>query len=56
MSDRICRLTRFVKGEEGAAMVEYGLILALVALVAIAGLTLLGGNTNTLMSTVGNSV
>lgn len=35
--------------EEGQGLVEYGLIIALVAVVAIAGLRLLGGNVNTLL-------
>ena len=34
----------FVQNECGQGMVEYGLILMLVALVVIGGLTLLGGN------------
>lgn len=33
----------FVSGEEGAAMVEYALLLALIALVAMASVALLGG-------------
>jgi pilus assembly protein Flp/PilA len=35
-------LKKLVKDESGQGMVEYGLIIALVAVVAIAGLTLLG--------------
>lgn len=35
-------LKRFVKEEDGASMVEYGLLAALVALVAIAALTTIG--------------
>ena len=34
----------FVLNERGQGLVEYGLILMLVALVVIGGLTLLGGN------------
>jgi len=30
--------------EEGQAMVEYGLLVALIAVVALAAITLLGGN------------
>jgi pilus assembly protein Flp/PilA len=36
-------LRRFIRGEEGAALVEYGLLVALIAVVCIAILTLLGG-------------
>ncbi len=35
--------------DEGQGLVEYGLIIALVAVVCIAGLTLLGGSVNTLL-------
>jgi pilus assembly protein Flp/PilA len=33
-----------VENEEGQGMAEYGLILALIAIVVIAALTLIGGN------------
>jgi pilus assembly protein Flp/PilA len=36
--------------EEGASMVEYGLLVALIALVAIAGVILLGNALDTLFS------
>ena len=37
-------MERFVYSERGQGLVEYSLILMLVALVVIGGLTLLGGN------------
>ena len=37
------KMKRFLMNEEGQGMVEYGLILALVAVVVIGALTLLGG-------------
>lgn len=40
-------LATYVKNEDGQGMAEYGLIIALVAVVVIAGMTLLGGNLNT---------
>jgi pilus assembly protein Flp/PilA len=46
----------FVKSEEGATMVEYGLMLALIAIVAMAGAKLIGTNASTLFSTVGNTL
>ncbi len=36
-------LKRFLKGEEGQGLVEYGLIIALVAVVLIGALTALNG-------------
>jgi pilus assembly protein Flp/PilA len=35
--------SRFIREEEGASMVEYGLLVALIAVVAIAAVTLVGG-------------
>jgi pilus assembly protein Flp/PilA len=46
----------FVKGEEGATMVEYGLMLALIAIVAMAGASVIGTNANSLFSKVGNTL
>ena len=40
----------------GQGLVEYALILALIAVVAIAGLTFLGGSINTMLSDLGNSL
>lgn len=37
-------IAKFHKDEEGATMVEYGLIVALIAVVCIVAVTLLGGN------------
>lgn len=37
-------------GEEGQGLAEYGLILALIAVVCIVGLTAMGGKINTLLS------
>jgi len=42
--------------ERGAAMVEYGLLLALIAVIAIAALTFLGNNVSEKFSSVGSSV
>jgi pilus assembly protein Flp/PilA len=35
-------VSRFVKNDEGAALVEYGLLVGLIAVVCIAAVTLLG--------------
>ena len=38
------KLISFLKDEEGATAVEYGLMVALIAIVIIVGVTLLGTN------------
>ena len=52
----ITNLIAMMRDEEGATMVEYGLLVALIALVAIVGVTLLGTNLNSLFNTVAGSV
>jgi pilus assembly protein Flp/PilA len=42
--------------EEGQALVEYALILALVSVVSVGALTLLGGNVNTVLNSIAGSV
>ncbi len=42
INEFILRLVARVRSEEGQALAEYGLILALIAVVAIAALTALG--------------
>jgi pilus assembly protein Flp/PilA len=46
----------FPEREEGQGLVEYGLIIALVAVVAIAGLIILGPKVASLFSDLGSSV
>ena len=45
-----------MKDEQGQGMVEYGLIIALVAVVAIAGLILLGPKIKTLFEQIASSL
>ena len=47
-------MKRFVYNELGQGLVEYSLILMLVALVVIGGLTLLGGNVATFFTNASN--
>jgi pilus assembly protein Flp/PilA len=56
MTQFMGHVKRFVKSEEGATMVEYGLMLALIAIVAMAGAALIGTSTNTLFNTTANTL
>jgi pilus assembly protein Flp/PilA len=47
---------RFLKDEDGVTSVEYAVMAALVALVVIAGATLMGNNTNATFNTVGGAI
>jgi pilus assembly protein Flp/PilA len=49
-------LARVFDEEEGQGLTEYALILALIAIIAIAALTLLGGKVTSVLSTVANSL
>jgi pilus assembly protein Flp/PilA len=50
------RLGRFLSEDRGQGLTEYALILALIAVVAIAALTLLGGKVSSVLDTVGRSL
>ncbi len=45
-----------LRSQKGQGLAEYALILALIALVVIAAVILLGGNINTIMNNVANSI
>jgi pilus assembly protein Flp/PilA len=47
---------RFADSERGASLVEYALLVALIAVVCIAAVTLLGKNASSKFNTVGNSL
>jgi pilus assembly protein Flp/PilA len=42
--------------EEGQALVEYALILALIAVICVGALQLLGGNINSKLNSIANSL
>jgi pilus assembly protein Flp/PilA len=42
--------------ERGASLVEYALLVALIALIAIGGITLLGQNTDATLTDIANEV
>jgi pilus assembly protein Flp/PilA len=46
----------FSKKEEGATLAEYGLLLALIAVVCIAAITLLGTKISDMFNTVAGSI
>ena len=48
-------LTRFAKNEEGAALVEYGMLVGLIAVVCIAAVQLLGTTVNGVFGTLNTS-
>lgn len=57
MLDMIMAYVRAMRSEEeGQALVEYALILALVSVFSIAALQLLGGNISTLLTNVANTL
>jgi pilus assembly protein Flp/PilA len=45
-----------LRSEEGQALVEYALILALIAVVSIAALTTLGGNVATQLGNIATAI
>lgn len=49
-------LKAFLVEEEGQGLVEYGLILGLISIVAIAALTTAGTQVNRLLGTVGTTM
>lgn len=50
------KLIKFFKDEEGATAVEYGLMVALIAVVIIGAVTLLGTNVSQKFSTVASNI
>jgi pilus assembly protein Flp/PilA len=56
MEDKMEKLIRFFKDEEGATAVEYGLLVALIAAVIVGTVFTLGGKVNTAFQTVSNAI
>ena len=50
------RLTAMAKTERGASAVEYGLLVALIAIVIIVAVTLLGNNLSTIFNDTASSI
>ena len=49
-------IQQFLREEDGQTLVEYGLLISLIALVVIAALTILGKKVKTVFSAAGNSI
>jgi pilus assembly protein Flp/PilA len=49
-------LKNFIRKEEGATAVEYGLMVALIAVVIIGAVTLLGGNLNAMFNAIAGAI
>ena len=47
---------RLARDEQGQGMVEYALVLALIACISIVALLFLSGKISTILSTVGNTL
>jgi pilus assembly protein Flp/PilA len=52
----ISAVKNLLKDESGATLVEYGLLMLLVAIAAIASMTYLGGKISTVYSNAGNDL
>jgi len=50
------RTRNWVDGDEGATAVEYGLMVAGIAMLIIAAVWILGGNLSTLFTNIGNRI
>ena len=49
-------LQAFIRDEEGVTMVEYGLMLALIAVVCIGAVQLIGTNLNNMFTTIAGDI
>ena len=56
MLSRLIKLQARINNDRGATAVEYGLMVALIAIVIIVAVTLLGGNLSNIFNKVANSV
>jgi pilus assembly protein Flp/PilA len=49
-------INRFRKEEEGAALVEYGMLVGLIAVICVVAVTALGTEISTAFSTIANAL
>lgn len=52
----VATLKNLLRNEDGATLVEYGLIVALIAVVAIAAVKLLGTNTSAALNSAATNI
>ncbi len=52
----LAKMIGFIKDEDGATAIEYGLIAALVSVAAIGALTAMGGSLSAMFNTVASSL
>jgi pilus assembly protein Flp/PilA len=52
----IAKIVAFVRDEDGATAIEYGLIAALVSVAAIGALTAMGSSLSTMFNTVSSAL
>lgn len=50
------KLINFIKDENGQGMVEYGLIIGLIAIIVVAALVVLGPKIAGMFTSIGNSI
>lgn len=56
MQRLITQTKRFLRDEDGATMVEYALMLALIAIVCIGAISLIGSGANGMFTTIANDL
>lgn len=56
MQSFLTRAQRFMRDEDGATMVEYALMLALIAVVCIVAVAAIGTGANGMFTTIGNDL
>lgn len=49
-------LTKFIRDEQGATAIEYGLIASLIAVVIIAAVTIVGTNLSATFNTIAGNI
>ena len=56
MTKLLTAASKFIRDEEGATLAEYGLLLALIAVVCIGAITVLGSQISTMFNATSTSV